>query len=173
MSNPWPRPFEWNFCGTCGAPLEQGFDGERERPYCFACRRHFYHNPVPACCVFVRDAKSRLLFGKRAVEPCFGAWALPGGFMELNETGEQCALREMIEETGLTAFSARLLGVSASRSRDKGGVLVLGYIVENWEGTLKPDSDVSDLCFFSRETRPQVPFEAHLELLALYDELFS
>ena len=92
--------------------------------------------------------------------------------MELNETGEQCALREMLEETGLKATRARLLGASASRSRDKGGVLVLGYIVDVWEGDLKPDSDVSDLRFFARQEMPPMPFEAHRELLALYDELF-
>jgi len=172
MSYLLPRPFEWNYCGTCGAALDHASDGERVRPYCAACQRHYYHNPVPACCVFVRDAAGRILLGKRAVEPCFGAWALPGGFMELNETGEQCALREMLEETGLKATRARLLGASASRSRDKGGVLVLGYIVDVWEGDLKPDSDVSDLRFFARQEMPPMPFEAHRELLALYDELF-
>ena len=91
--------------------------------------------------------------------------------MELNETGEQCALREMLEETGLKATRARLLGASASRSRDKGGVLVLGYIVDVWEGDLKPDSDVSDLRFCAARDAAHA-FEAHRELLALYDELF-
>lgn len=171
MSHLSPKPFEWNYCGTCGAPLDYASDGERVRPYCVACQRHYYHNPVPACCVFVRDREGRVLLGKRAVEPCFGAWALPGGFMELNETGEQCALRELLEETGLRATCARLLGASASRSLDKGGVLVLGYIIDAWEGTLKPDSDVSDLRFFARNEMPSLPFQAHRELLALYDEL--
>lgn len=146
-------------------------DGERERPYCAACSRHYYLNPVPACCVFIQDSAGSLLFGKRAVEPCYGQWALPGGFMEIHETGEQCALREMREETGLTGAGARLLGASAARSRDKGAVLVLGYVIEAWQGELVPDSDVSDLKFFSRAERPPVPFTAHRELLDLYDAL--
>lgn len=172
MSDSFPIPFEWKYCGTCGATLECLSDGEKLRPYCRSCRRHYYDNPVPACCVFIRDTEGRLLFGKRAVEPCLGAWALPGGFMEINESGEDCALREMAEETGLSAVRARLLGVSTSRNRNNNGVLVLGYLVEEWWGRITPDSDVSDLRFFSREERPPVPFEAHRELLSLYDSLF-
>ena len=91
--------------------------------------------------------------------------------MEIHETGEECALREMLEETGLTGDRARLLGVSAARSRDKGAVLVLGYVIEGWRGELTPDSDVSDLKFYSRAERPAVPFTAHRELLGLYDML--
>ena len=168
-----PKPFEWNFCGTCGGPLEILSDGERLRPYCRPCNRHYYRNPVPACCLFIRDDAGSLLFGKRAVEPCLGAWALPGGFMELNESSMECALREMREETGLHASTARLIGVSASHSPLNGGILVLGYLVEEWHGRLSPDSDVSDLRFYRRDERPPVPFEAHRELLALYDELLA
>ena len=166
-----PRPFEWNHCGTCGKRLEYAHDGERERPYCSDCNRHYYRNPVPACCVFVSDSENRLLFAKRAVEPCIGRWAFPGGFMELNETGEQCALRELAEETGLIGENARLLGVRVSQSADKGAVLVIGYCIEKWQGTLCADSDASDLRFISRAERPDIPFEAHRALLCLYDEL--
>lgn len=172
MAESLPAPLEWKFCATCGERLEHSSDGEKIRPYCRACGRYYYDNPVPACCVFVQDRAGRLLFGKRAVEPCLGAWALPGGFMEANESGEGCALREMAEETGLTARRACLLGVSTSRNRNNNGVLVLGYLVEEWQGDLTPDSDVSDLRFFSREERPPIPFEAHRELIALYDSLY-
>ncbi|HDP34886.1 MAG TPA: NUDIX domain-containing protein [Candidatus Hydrogenedentes bacterium] len=167
-----PKPFEWNHCGTCGSKLEPAFDGERERPYCANCNRHYYRNPVPACCVFVRDEEGRLLFTQRAVEPCLGRWTLPGGFLELNESAEQCALRELTEETGLTGDGVQLLGVSVSQSADKGAVLVIGYCIATWRGTPRPDSDASDLRFFSKAERPQVPFEAHRELLALYDEMY-
>ena len=91
--------------------------------------------------------------------------------MELNETGEQCALRELAEETGLIGENARLLGVRVSQSADKGAVLVIGYCIEKWQGTLCADSDASDLRFISRAERPDIPFEAHRALLCLYDEL--
>ncbi len=173
MSYTPPKPFEWNHCAICGRPLENVCDGEQERPYCAACNRHYYHNPVPACCVFVRDGANRLLFAKRAVEPCFGCWTLPGGFMELNETSEQCALRELREETGLVGADAQLLGVSVSQSADKGAVLVLGYYISRWHGDLCPNSDVSALRFYGDQERPSVPFEAHRDLLDQYDTLYS
>ncbi len=91
--------------------------------------------------------------------------------MELNETGEQCALRELSEETGLTGQNPRLLGVSVSQSADKGAVLVVGYVIESWHGTLQPNSDVSNLRFYDKAERPDVPFEAHRELLAHYDDV--
>lgn len=91
--------------------------------------------------------------------------------MELGETGEQCALREMREETGLIASHAELLGVSVTSSKINGSILVLGYIIREWHGILSPDSDISDLRFSSKEDRPPVPFDAHRELLELYDKL--
>ncbi|HOD95668.1 MAG TPA: NUDIX hydrolase [Candidatus Hydrogenedentes bacterium] len=165
-------PFEWHYCATCGTPLVDEHDGESVRPYCPPCNRFFYRNPVPACCLFIRDEKNRLLFGRRNVEPCLGKWALPGGFMELLENGEQCAVREMLEETGLEGSGPVLLGAHSSRSTDKGSVLVLGYVITAWSGDLSPSSDVSELCFFSRDERPDIPFDAHRSLLALYDTLY-
>jgi ADP-ribose pyrophosphatase YjhB (NUDIX family) len=164
-----PTPFEWNYCGTCGAPLAPGHDGERERPYCAACNRFYYRNPVPACCVFVRDPAGALLFALRAMEPGRGRWCLPGGFMEANETAEQCALRELREETALHAASARLLGASMGQSPLSGSVVVLGFVIDAWEGQPYPDSDAADLGFFARDARPDIAFQAHRDLLALYD----
>ncbi len=164
-----PAPFEWNYCGTCGARLADVHDGEREHPYCAACNRFYYKNPVPACCVFVRDAAGALLFALRAREPGGGRWCLPGGFMEVNETAEQCALREMREETSLHADSARLLGASLGNNPLSGSVVVLGFVIDAWEGKPRPDSDAADLAFFSRDARPDIAFQAHRELLALYD----
>jgi len=165
-----PAPFEWNYCGTCGAPLVHTHDGERDRPYCAACNRFYYRNPVPACCVFVRDSAGALLFALRAFEPGRGRWCLPGGFMEAHETAEQCALRELREETSLHASSARLLGASMGNNPLSGSVVVLGFAVDVWEGTPFPDSDAAELGFFPRDARPDIAFQAHRELLAIYDQ---
>lgn len=167
-----PKDFKWNYCNTCGGPLNFFSDGEKERPYCSACQRHYYDNPVPACCIFIRDTEDRLLFGKRAVEPCRGAWALPGGFMEAHETGEECVFREMAEETNLCGEKAQLLGVSSAHNADYKSILVLGYLVHHWTGIIKPDSDVDELRFFARHERPFVPFEAHRELITIFDRLY-
>lgn len=169
MSYELPEPFHWNYCGTCGASLVITHDGQSDKPHCAKCRRFFYRNPIPAACCFVRRERDELLFAQRAVEPAKGHWCLPGGFVELGETTEEAALRELREETGLHAAHARLLGVSTKQSPVSGAVLVLGYLVDEWTGELQPDSDAMDLRFFRRHERPQIPFSVHRELLELYD----
>lgn len=171
MSFVTPKPFAWNFCGTCGNALALAHDGQSEQPHCGPCRRFFYRNPVPAACCFVARENGDLLFTQRAVEPCRGEWTLPGGFIELGETAEEAALRELQEETNLRASSVELLGVSTKQSPHAGAVMVLGFVVLDWSGeeAMRPDSDALDLKFFSRDTRPTMPFSVHRELLALYD----
>lgn len=164
-----PVSFRWNYCGICGERLAIGFDGEKERPFCKSCRRHYYYNPVPACCIVLPDADNRLLFVRRAVEPCLGEWTLPGGFMEFDESGEACALRELAEETSLCGQHAGLLGTVTTGTRAGGAVLVLGYLVSSWRGEIRANSDVQDARFFHREERPLVPFLAHRHFLHLYD----
>ena len=170
MSYEPPESFEWNYCGTCGRALLVAHDGQSDRPHCPACRRFYYRNPVPAACCFVSRAPGEVLFARRAVEPCKGEWSLPGGFIELGETSEEAALRELREETNLRAYSAQLLGVSTRQSPISGAVMVLGYVVDDWEGEaeMRPDSDASELAFYARSAWPALAFDAHRELLALY-----
>lgn len=64
-----------------------------------------YNYPKPAvtadCMVITREQPQRILLIQRGNEPYKGMWALPGGFMNMDETAEQCAKRELEEETGL------------------------------------------------------------------------
>lgn len=68
------------------------------------------------CVVF--DRAGRLLLIKRAKPPFKGAYALPGGFVEIGETVEQAALRELREETGVSGRVVRLIGVYSDPKRD-------------------------------------------------------
>ena len=165
-----PEPFAWNFCPICGAPLVLRADGEKEQPHCAVCRRFYYRNPVPAVCCFVTRGDA-LLLARRAVEPCLGEWSLPGGFVEIGETTEQAAVRELYEETGLRAGGLCLIGVTTQQSRIAGAVTVLGYAIEEWDGEPRAGSDAMDLRFFPHEERPLLPFKAHRELVDLFDGL--
>lgn len=165
-----PEPFAWNFCPICGAKLEPRDDGQSERPSCAACRRFYYLNPIPAACCLVRRG-GELLFVQRAVEPCKGLWSLPGGFVEVGETTEEAALRELEEETGLRGSGAHLIGASTKQSRHTGAVTVLAYLITHWEGALTPATDASEAGFFARDRRPPLAFEAHRELLGIFDAL--
>ena len=162
--------FAWNYCPICGAALVVESDGESDRPHCVACRRFYYRNPVPASACFVPRGDD-LLFTRRGVEPCKGQWAIPGGFVEVGETTEQAALRELEEETGLRGKGARLIGASTQPSALSGAVTLLGYIIDEWEGSPRAASDVTEVRFFAKEDRPRLPFVAHRELLAIFDAM--
>jgi ADP-ribose pyrophosphatase YjhB (NUDIX family) len=163
-----PEPFVWNFCPICGKPLAASHDGESQRPHCEVCHRFYYSNPVPAACCFVTQGDA-LLYVQRAVEPCCGQWTFPGGFVEIGETTEEAARRELLEETGLRGHGFHLIGASTQPSRLSGAVTVLGYAVEEWEGDLVPATDALDAVFFTPDRQPPLAFQAHRELLAAYN----
>lgn len=165
-----PAPLAWNFCPICGAALALCHDGQSERPCCAGCNRFYYSNPVPAACCFVRR-NDELLFVQRSVEPCKGMWTLPGGFVEVGESTDEAALRELFEETGLVGHGVRLIGANTQLSRLSGAVVVMAYEVERWHGEPVADTDAMAVGFFARHARPPIAFQAHRELLAIYDAI--
>jgi ADP-ribose pyrophosphatase YjhB (NUDIX family) len=88
-------------CKLCGAPVNYvvPVDDNRERAVCTACGNVHYENPLNVVGTLpVWD--DQVLLCRRNIEPRYGYWTLPAGFMELNETAAQGALRETIEEAG-------------------------------------------------------------------------
>ena len=69
-----------------------------------------YKYPRPAvtgdCIVITKEVDAKVLLIQRADEPYKGCWAFPGGFLNMDETTEQCAIRELEEETGLKVNDA-------------------------------------------------------------------
>ncbi|MFP6584182.1 MAG: NUDIX domain-containing protein [Candidatus Hydrogenedentota bacterium] len=162
-------PLVWNFCPICALKLIEAHDGQDMRPHCPDCNKFYYYNPVPAACCFLTNADGELLMVQRSVEPRKGLWTLPGGFVESGETTEEAALRELEEETGLIGSGVTLLGASSLPGKTTGGVIVLAYTVDSWEGEMEAKTDAMDLGFFSLEKRPEVAFEVHMNLLEIYD----
>lgn len=85
--------------------------------------KYDYDYPHPAvatdCVVFGFDGRDlKVLLIQRGVEPYKGMWAFPGGFMRMDETAEQCAARELHEETGLVVKNIRQLGAFSGIHRD-------------------------------------------------------
>lgn len=162
--------FDWNFCAICGGELIQADDGQSMRPHCTGCNRFYYSNPAPAACCFLTNDEGELLLVQRSIEPRKGMWTLPGGYVEVGETTEEAALRELEEETGLIGKGTTLLGVSSIPSK-LGGVIVTAYAVSEWHGEMQADTDAMDLGFFHRDVRPPIAFEVHMDLLEIYDKL--
>ncbi|MDX1499865.1 MAG: NUDIX hydrolase [Woeseiaceae bacterium] len=87
------------FCSECGKQLIRRVPpgDDHERWVCSACERVHYRNPLPVVgCVPERDGK--ILLCKRAIEPRYGFWTVPAGFMELGESTAAGAARETLEE---------------------------------------------------------------------------
>ncbi|RPH47311.1 MAG: NUDIX hydrolase [Lysobacterales bacterium] len=87
------------FCSNCGAPVALKIPPGDNLPrhVCDACSTVHYSNPkmVIGC---IPEWRDRVLLCRRAIEPRYGLWTLPAGFMENGETVAQAALRETLEE---------------------------------------------------------------------------
>ena len=137
------------------------------RLFCDRCSAPNYENPIPATCTVVVDPQSRLLLVQRKVAPKQGLWCLPGGFMELDETPEAGALRELAEETGLTGQIDRLLGVFSNPSDQYRTVLMIGYLVRSYRGAMIAGDDASDIAWFDSRKLPEVAFSSHRKFIGM------
>ena len=100
------------FCSNCGARVTEKIPAGDNRPryVCDACKTVHYQNPnIVAGCIPVW--KDRVLLCKRAIEPRYGLWTLPAGFMENGESTEQAAARETWEEACGKVTDMALYGV--------------------------------------------------------------
>ena len=88
-------------CPSCGAAVAYVVpkDDNRERAVCPACKAIHYENPLNVVGT-VPVWGEQVLLCKRAIEPRYGFWTLPAGFMELGETLADGAIRETVEEAG-------------------------------------------------------------------------
>jgi len=88
-----------NFCSNCGQPVAQRRPpgDDRLRFYCESCGMIHYQNPkmVVGC---IPELENQILLCRRAIEPCYGKWTLPAGYLENGETVAAGAARETLEE---------------------------------------------------------------------------
>ncbi len=98
-----------SFCLQCGQAAQLLIpDGDsKERLVCTSCGYIHYENPKMVCGVLALH-DDKILLCQRAIEPRYGLWTLPAGFMELGETMKQGAIRETLEEADAVAINARL-----------------------------------------------------------------
>lgn len=103
---------EFGFCRACGSAVQQLIpEGDnRLRDVCSSCSHIHYENPkVIVGCLLEWEGK--VLLCKRAIEPRYGYWTLPAGFMENKETTQVGAAREAYEEATAESDDLRLFAV--------------------------------------------------------------
>ena len=98
---------QFRYCPKCGS---EHFDIHNEKSkQCKDCGFVYYFNPSSASVALILNKQNELLVCRRAKEPAKGTLDLPGGFIDMAETGEEGVAREVKEETGMTVTQAEYL----------------------------------------------------------------
>lgn len=159
---------DYKFCPLCAARLELSEADGCERLNCPKCGWIHYQNPLPVVACLVSDKEGGLLLIKRDIEPCKGHWALPGGFIEVDESIQDAGARELLEETGLEGKPGPLVGAHVQISQMYGAILMVGFEFTVEDENPVPGDDASDTRFFDPEELPEIPFSSHRALISQY-----
>lgn len=95
----------FQYCPACGARTFA--ESNEKAKKCTSCGFVYYFNPSAAVACFIRNKKNELLLVRRAKDPAKGTLDLPGGFVDMYESAEEAACREIKEETGLTVTTCK------------------------------------------------------------------
>lgn len=142
------------FCSTCGATVSLRIpDGDnRERFVCDDCQTIHYENPkIVAGCI--PEWQGRILLCKRAIEPRYGLWTVPAGFMENGESTEQAAIRETWEEAGARVEITSLYSVVSIPHISQVYMLFRGQLSD---GSFEPGQESLKCVLFDEE---EIPWE--------------
>lgn len=141
-----------NFCSRCAAPTKAVVptDDNRTRQVCTQCGEIYYENPKVVVGT-VAHFQDKVLLCRRAIEPRSGKWTLPAGFMELDETTEEGALRETLEEAGARVKPIKLLAIYDVVTANQ---VHLFYLAEMVSGDLDPGKESLEAKLFDENEIP-------------------
>ena len=129
-----------------------------------------YKYPRPAvtadCVVMTNEPLPKVLLIQRGADPFKGAWAFPGGFMNMDETTEDCAIRELEEETGLKVTAVDQIGAYSKVDRDpRGRTITVAYlaIIDSPEEVIGQD-DAAKAQWFPITELPHLAFD-HYDIM--------
>lgn len=137
-----------------------------------------YNYPRPAvtadCIVVTREQQPKVLLIQRGIDPYKGCWAFPGGFMNMDETTEECAIRELKEETGLKVKTVYQVGTYSEVDRDpRGRTITVAYLaIVDKVTKVKGRDDAAKAEWFPVNNLPELAFD-HDEILLDAVILFS
>ncbi|MBU3854416.1 MAG: NUDIX hydrolase [Candidatus Paraprevotella stercoravium] len=137
-----------------------------------------YKYPRPAvttdCVVFTQEEEPKVLLIQRGNEPYKGCWAFPGGFMNMEETAEECAVRELKEETGLTVNRIRQIGAYSKVNRDpRGRTISIAYLaIVDAPTAVSGMDDAAKAAWFPLSSLPDLAFD-HQDIMADAIALFN
>ncbi len=131
---------DYRFCPMCGGTLgtRRLRAGEPERLVCATCGFIFYLDPKVAVGTIIRVDSNRLVLVRRAIEPGYGRWVFPGGYVDRGEPLLLAAAREAKEECGLEITIDGLVNVYSYVGR---APIIIVYAATAVAGDLQPDDE--------------------------------
>lgn len=156
-----------SYCSYCGSKFAEQITWPRK---CYACQNESYKNPIPIVVSLIRteddECRHGLLIQRRNIEPKKGEWALASGYVEHNETWQEAAVRENMEEMGMKSKPEdyTLLDI---RKPGSGNMLIF-CLYEEWECAeelieqFKPNDEVLELGVYYGDR--ELAFPTHNEM---------
>lgn len=126
----------FTYCPLCGERLVGTYEIGKSYMHCPTEHYTYYPNQVVGAVAIICNKQGEILLERRAIEPGYGLWGLPGGMAEQNESIEQCITREIAEETGLQVIRTKLIDVWGGSD-----VCIVGYEVEVVEAVIRPSAE--------------------------------
>ena len=143
----------YRFCPVCGGTLESRLlkAGEPERLVCTRCGYVFYLDPKVAVGTIIRDERGRVVLVRRAIEPGYGKWVFPGGYVDRGEEVTTAAVREAREEVGLDVELEGLVDIYSYPGRVP---VIIVYAATMVGGCLGCDDEGLEARFFEPHEIP-------------------
>jgi len=143
----------YRFCPMCSGALEPRVlkESEPTRLVCAKCGFVFYLDPKVAVGAIIRDERDHIVLVRRAIEPGYGKWVFPGGYVDRGEQVEAAAIREAREETGLDIRIDRLVNIYSYPGR---APIIIVYAATMIGGCLACDDEGLEAGFFAPEALP-------------------
>jgi ADP-ribose pyrophosphatase YjhB (NUDIX family) len=156
----------FRFCPVCGGALESRLlkEGDPARLVCVACGYVFYLDPKLAVGTVISDGDGRIVLVRRAIEPGYGKWVFPGGYVDRGEEVQRAAVREAREEAGLDVRLDRLINIYSYNGRTP---VIVVYAATMIGGCLGCDEESLEARFFEPEAIPwdELAFRSTYEAL--------
>src|SRR5215211_6289300 len=145
----------YSFCPMCSGALESRLlkAGEPERLVCSQCGFVFYLDPKIAVGTIIADGDGGIVLVRRAIEPGFGKWVFPGGYVDRGEEIRSAAIREAREECGLDIELQDPVGIYSYPGKTP---IIVVYAATVTGGTLCADDECLDAKAFGRD---QIPWD--------------
>ena len=118
---------------------------DRERLACPSCGWIAYVNPRLVVTTIPTTDDGRIVLLRRGIEPGRGLWAQPGGFLEVDETVSEAAIRETYEETGLVVEPGEIVGLY---SRLEAAVVVIAFEARVVDGRFRTNPEALEIVAF-------------------------